>query len=185
MLRRAARISSSAGIVLLGMLGVIVGAVWLRSYWTTDWTGFWWRGNYVVALTDRGVLNLRVCRDYPFSFYSHDAQPHFIGSYSRLPAGMGDWKMMIVGGTSIDWRGLGGRVIRRPADSAGNIDTTWIVLPLAYPTLIPPALVVLWISQSPTRLARKRAAAGLCPGCGYDLRASSGACPECGRDIAI
>jgi hypothetical protein len=30
------------------------------------------------------------------------------------------------------------------------------------------------------RLRRERAATGLCPSCGYDLRASLGRCPECG-----
>ena len=33
------------------------------------------------------------------------------------------------------------------------------------------------------RHARRWAAAGRCPGCGYDLRASAARCPECGRDL--
>jgi hypothetical protein len=32
-----------------------------------------------------------------------------------------------------------------------------------------------------SRRLRRRAAAGLCPACGYDLRATPGNCPECGR----
>ncbi len=32
---------------------------------------------------------------------------------------------------------------------------------------------------------RRRATAGLCPFCGYDLRASTGRCPECGRPSNI
>ena len=33
--------------------------------------------------------------------------------------------------------------------------------------------------------ARRRAAAGLCPSCGYDLRATPGRCPECGAAAAF
>ena len=33
------------------------------------------------------------------------------------------------------------------------------------------------------RRAGRRARAGLCPACGYDLRATPGRCPECGRGV--
>ena len=39
---------------------------------------------------------------------------------------------------------------------------------------------VPWLLSARKRLARSRAARGLCPDCGYDLRASPGRCPECG-----
>lgn len=51
---------------------------------------------------------------------------------------------------------------------------------------VPPWLVCLLFSLLPTlwlvhrRRARKARQAGLCSGCGYDLRASPERCPECG-----
>jgi predicted RNA-binding Zn-ribbon protein involved in translation (DUF1610 family) len=38
----------------------------------------------------------------------------------------------------------------------------------------------LWRAQA---IARKRASAGHCPECGYDLRASHVRCPECGSHV--
>jgi hypothetical protein len=35
------------------------------------------------------------------------------------------------------------------------------------------------------RIRRRRAAAGLCPSCGYDLRATPGRCPECGTRATV
>jgi hypothetical protein len=48
--------------------------------------------------------------------------------------------------------------------------------------LVAPAVAL----RREARLRRRgrRAAAGRCPGCGYDLRATPGQCPECGRDVA-
>ena len=51
-----------------------------------------------------------------------------------------------------------------------------------------PAVVVLavlpaaWTARAMRR--RRRACAGLCPACGYDLRASPGRCPECGTSTS-
>ena len=39
---------------------------------------------------------------------------------------------------------------------------------------------VPWLLMRRRRVARARAARGLCPDCGYDLRATPGRCPECG-----
>ena len=68
-------------------------------------------------------------------------------------------------------------------------DGTWTLSPwwsvsVPYPHLLalfalPP---LLWLPGHVRRRgARRRAAAGLCPDCGYDLRGSANRCPECGR----
>jgi hypothetical protein len=61
---------------------------------------------------------------------------------------------------------------------------TWGVLPDSWsvPLLIIGLPVVLLFNLAVYRWGkqRKRAAAGLCGTCGYDLRASPGRCPECG-----
>ena len=44
----------------------------------------------------------------------------------------------------------------------------------------PPVVILGWRD----RRRRRRADAGCCPECGYDLRASDGRCPECGRLFA-
>ena len=72
---------------------------------------------------------------------------------------------------------MNGRVGARP-----KTDVLELVVPLwavALPAAVMPAL---WVWR---RLnARSRRAAGLCPGCGYDLRATPGRCPECGTASA-
>jgi hypothetical protein len=56
-----------------------------------------------------------------------------------------------------------------------------LVLPLWPLVLLAGVGPVAWAAGGiARRQARRRAAAGLCPACGYDLRASSGRCPECG-----
>jgi len=61
----------------------------------------------------------------------------------------------------------------------------WIPVRLDVPhwmLLIAGSLLAFWIKRRHDRALRcERAAAGLCPNCGYDLRATPGECPECGE----
>jgi len=88
------------------------------------------------------------------------------------------------GRAGVQWR----RGLRSTAPVETS-DGTWTLAPwwsvrVPFPHLmalfaIPP---LLWLpGHFRRRRARRRAATGLCPDCGYDLRGSPGRCPECGR----
>jgi hypothetical protein len=62
--------------------------------------------------------------------------------------------------------------------SGGRIHWT-IFHVIGVPLLAPLVLPAAWLWRR--RRRRRREGAGLCPGCGYDLRASAGRCPECGN----
>jgi hypothetical protein len=58
----------------------------------------------------------------------------------------------------------------------------WVVeMPLWAPVVLG---LVVWCCGIPDLLRRRRAKAGLCPGCGYDLGGIGAGCPECGRGRA-
>jgi hypothetical protein len=81
--------------------------------------------------------------------------------------------------------------------------STWLVYPRggvgfarpgpgAFTVRLPPWAVVLAAGVLPAvryarhrrrRFERSRAARGMCPACGYDLRATPGRCPECGTIV--
>ena len=54
-----------------------------------------------------------------------------------------------------------------------------LVVPYWFLLGVTAAAPAWWLAV--TRRRRRRLAAGLCTGCGYDLRASTGRCPECGK----
>jgi hypothetical protein len=68
---------------------------------------------------------------------------------------------------------------------ASAMPYTIVVVPhysIAVPGLL--CAVVLATREASRRRAARRAGAGLCPACGYDLRATPDRCPECGTAIA-
>jgi hypothetical protein len=77
----------------------------------------------------------------------------------------------------------GFELFSRDYDITTYSERLWsITLPLWFMILVALALPTrtarrLWR----TRRATRRAAQGLCPACGYDLRGSPDRCPECGR----
>jgi hypothetical protein len=82
-----------------------------------------------------------------------------------LRADFTEWHRAGVAYTSLHRAGLGIHLLRLPY---------W---PIAAATALLPAWRLLTHRR---RRRRARAAQGLCPRCGYDLRATPDRCPECG-----
>jgi hypothetical protein len=76
-----------------------------------------------------------------------------------------EWQRAGVAYTSLHRAGLGIHLLRLPY---------WPLIPM---TALLPAVRLF---SFPNRRRRARAAQGLCPHCGYDLRATPTRCPECG-----
>ena len=76
---------------------------------------------------------------------------------------------------------LGGGAVPHPGViSGGGFEAS--VWPLAALTAVLPTLWI--VRRRGAAAAARRAACGLCPSCGYDLRATTGRCPECGTIAA-
>ena len=70
--------------------------------------------------------------------------------------------------------------------SPGNGDRGVIVVPYLPALVLSGILPALWLrGVVRRRRAARRARAGRCPTCGYDLRGSAERCPECGASVSV
>ena len=166
MKRRLFHILSALSLLLF----VAVVVLWVRSYFVGD--GFVWKPAdappYYRAYAGRGVVRLGGGQ------YDFDRPPHL--DYSRDPAPTRQ--------TGYHPGTLADRLdfdFHRGSDSKG-MPSSNAIFPLWSVALTTAVLPALWIRRvRRDRTLRRRANAGQCPSCGYDLRATPERCPECGR----
>ena len=166
------------------LLCVAVCVLWVRSYWVEDWVkyhgpdvaGLRWRrfacasgGGHVTV--SWATLTFRDGRRA--AAYAENQRPvRGWGYEARVPDGGWDVRRTI-------WNRMGFAARRTVAPGRHDaLDLTTLRLPHWSAALALAALPSAWTLRLLRQ--RRRATAGLCRACGYDLRASPGRCPECG-----
>jgi hypothetical protein len=171
------------------LLSAALCVLWARSHWIQDTVQWRSPSTALVISSTRGDVTVWLNRsDWsgsdPSMFglkYSGESPPTpavvaLIGMHT-LNVNPGDtWVDWHRGGFArMRWQGRGGGAC---FDTA--IVPIWSLAALA----AMPSLVWALLRVRAALRRRRRQRAGLCPGCGYDLRASLGRCPECGADAA-
>jgi hypothetical protein len=163
-------------------------ALWVRSYWGTDYLqlsspansdgGIITHHTHGIAWT-RGDMRLSYAEH---TYFAHTAQPTSDGTgrstwtWGRLGAGhMGCDPLPL----NSMWNRLGFHTYQwGEASSFYDITEQGVALPAWLPVVIFGLLFCPWVIR---RLrVRQRVAKGLCRTCGYDLCATPRRCPECG-----
>ena len=159
---------------LLGVLSLVLFVaacvLWARSYWVADTVARFWSVHYVeVASAGGGVEVRRFTYPRPAPRSPQELRVRY------------EWRPPRPGRGTVGGRlGFGRSSFRRPD---GAYVMTLYVAPWWSLALLAalPAAPQLWAFRR-ARARQRRADAGLCARCGYDLRATPGRCPECGTE---
>lgn len=150
------------------LLCVAAGALWARSIWWGDLLAFAGESS-VVIMSDTGLVFISVATDA-------DAPPGIRHEAWQQPSALSSWNRL--GGRWWDRLGFGHYV----GSGASNRPVHQFVVPhyaiVILSGLLPGLTLVRLIRE------RRRAQAGHCARCGYDLRATPDRCPECGATAA-
>ncbi len=164
------------------LLTVAVCVLWVRSYWTADVAGFWSRTGVPISDTiwsSTGYVSLRHWEPPANSKVQVLSRGWFYGSQSSAAddnsrfLGQGDADRLVpVSYYNFTWPTRGG-----PFD---GVRERVLLVPYWFLLAVTGTLPIVHFLSRRRRRRAARAAAGLCPACGYDLRATPDRCPECG-----
>ena len=174
----------NVAVVLSLLTCLAAGALWTRSHRVLDMMGWTGVGAGAGVVASRGQVSVRLST-YRVRPPVSDGWWHHVQSRpSRLAVPHGASTRTLGSDsdtyTSREW-GAAGFGVRHNSNSNGT--SVFLLVPhwsfLALGAILP----VIWTVRCHRRWrARRREDAGLCPGCGYDLRATPGRCPECGAE---
>jgi hypothetical protein len=156
---------------LSGLLCAMMIALWVRSYFATDFVGWSGPGRWYGAISTGGLLRLeRGGYDLGSRGWACFAQPPWaLGVWHEAHSAGGGFSRFGFAFRRIDYSN-DGRQVRRSV----YVPHWSVVLGAAI-------LPGVWFRRALVRRRRnRRRAGGLCPICAYDLRATPGLCPECG-----
>jgi hypothetical protein len=170
------------------LLWVAVICLWAKSYPGEKWVRDGPRAMTVAAWRGKVMLETRVRTVAPYAAGAPTAS-RASGETDDASAPSGRWRHAAV--TAGQWvtsdTRFGFADVRVTNWSKNDVANAQVyriergrlrVVPLWCPFLATTVLPMVWVLRR--RATRRRAADGLCLGCGYDLRATPDRCPECG-----
>lgn len=189
---------TGAAVFVSAVLFLLVVAAWVRSYFASDWV----RVMHATEGSEYDVIVDGHAVGHRDSFERELAIQHGRGrlgvsleqriNLSTDAAPGFNWQPL--GPTAIDISGLSGIAevffdrfgfgvikMRERGDPGTSSVTVGVLVPLWFAALLTGALPTLWLQRRRrASIVARRRRAGLCTGCGYDLRESPQRCPECG-----
>ena len=160
------------------LLCIAVCTLWIRSYWLGDTVTWANADGHRRIRTASGSLSIHLALEdwstVPARFqplrYQRDDWSTPMNWHVFLSPNPGNVH------TSWEFAGFAWYQLRNTRTGARSVISVTPFWSLALVTAVPP---LIWVTRR-LRDRRRRAQAGLCPTCGYDLRATPDRCPECG-----
>jgi hypothetical protein len=187
--KRLARILSAAATLLSLLFSLAVITLWIRSYSGTDYVYRRTLGGFDAHFITHHGLQLSCTRgQFRFTRSSDTLDVPRENPITGAPSAGPDWGTGRLGVAHVGWEtppphSLWNRLGFFAYDSgivtsfSDNNERVWTV-----PAWLPAIAFALLPAAAVTRgwRSRRRARAGFCARCGYDVRATPDRCPECG-----
>jgi hypothetical protein len=168
------------------LLFAAVVALWTRSYWVTDGSGWNWEQTPISLWSDKGRLGVDNGPQVTAAVFAHDLWLVKEDEFNLLGRPL---LIRISGSEDAHSKKLEEGVRQHRLNemhaniaSLGPLPIVPALWSYSIPHAVPAGfagILPLW-SLIKWRRRAKLYAPGLCRACGYDLRATPGRCPECG-----